>query len=424
MTHLLMTTLVAIAALGADANYDESKVPSYTLPDPLVGNDGTPVTDAKTWETVRRPEVLKLMETYMYGKMPPAPEKPLRFEVLEQSDDALGGIAVRRQVRIFFTDQPEPAMDLLIYRPKTNKPVPAFLALNFVGNQSIQPDEEITICRSWVLSGMGIVDHRATEASRGARASRWQVEMIVKRGYALATVCCGDIDPDFDDGYRNGIHPLIDPMVGVKTGEGETRPGDAPSTITAWSWGLSRVLDHLIADPAIDGDRVALLGHSRLGKTSLWAGANDPRFAIVVSNNSGCGGAALSRREYGETIDRITTVFPHWFCGNLRGYATKIGELPVDQHMLTSLIAPRPLYVASAEGDRWADPRGEFLSALGANPVYKLLGTEGLPATEMPQVDQPVVGRIGYHMRTGKHDVTEFDWQQYLDFADKHLGKP
>ncbi len=401
-------------------NYDESLVPELTLPALLSMESGGEVQTREAWEGQRRPEILDLFKEHVYGHLPERSQDTLWWEVLKEDQEALKGKAIRKEIQCYFTeDRAGPSMQLMIYQPKAvEDKVPAFLALNFFGNHSIHPDTSITLSKQWMMNWeeMGVVDHQATEKSRGIRSSRWPVERIIDRGYALAVIYYGDIDPDFDDGFQNGVQPLF-------YTEGQEQPAENEwGAIGAWSWGLSRGLDVLQELEGINGEQVAVFGHSRLGKTSLWAGALDERFALVISNNSGCGGAALSRRAFGETVERINTNFPHWFNSKFKHYNAKEGELPVDQHQLLALIAPRPLYVASAKEDQWADPKGEFLSAFHANPVYHLYDLPGLPATEMPKVNEPVVGTIGYHIRTGKHNVTDYDWEQYLSFADLHLG--
>ena len=401
----------------AAANEDESKVPEYTLPDPLVSNDGKSVDSGEAWKKVRRPEVLKLFQEHVYGKAPKSPGK-LRFEELKPAVKAFDGKAERKEVRVFFGDKDQPSMDLLIYRPAgAKKKVPAFMGLNFRGNHTVEADAGITLSESWMPNrGTGIENNRATEKSRGASSSRWPVESIVSRGYGLITIYCGDIDPDTHDGFKNGVHPLF-----YKDGQTAPGPGEWAS-ISAWAWGLSRALDYLGEDDWIDESKVAVIGHSRLGKTALWAGASDEKFALTISNNSGCGGAALSRREFGETVKRINTSFPHWFCSNFHPYGDDVNKLPVDQHMLIALMAPRPVYVASASKDLWADPKGEFLSLKGAEGVYSLFGLKGLPTDGVPETNSPVTGdAVGYHIREGKHDITEYDWGCYMDFADRFL---
>jgi hypothetical protein len=423
-----LRSFVALLAIAASASVhagrqspptitEESQVPAYRLPDPLVAQDGTQVRSAAQWRKVRRPELLQLFAARVYGRTPRM-EQPVASTVTEAGATALGGLATRRQVTLAFGDRPNgPKMHLLMYLPAQRRGrVPVFVGLNFQGNHAVASDPGIQLSTAWVADSYpGVVNHRATEKSRGAAASRWPIEAILKRGFGVVTAYYGDLDPDFDDGFSNGVQPLF-------YRPGQTRPApDEWGAIGAWAWGLSRALDYLETDADVDARRAAVIGHSRLGKAALWAAAQDERFALAVSNDSGCGGAALSKRIFGETVGAINRQFPHWFAANFWEYNENESALPVDQHELLALIAPRPLYVASASDDLWADPRGEFLSAVHADPVYRLLGTPGFGVTEMPAADRPVGDRVRYHVRTGKHDLTAWDWEQYLAFAESQF---
>ena len=418
---LLIAGATWTPAQPAGANHDEAKVPAYTLPDPLVCSDGTRVTNVMTWREKRRPELVRLFEEQVYGRAPGRPSA-MRFETLSVVTNALGGLATRKEIAIWFTGKADgPSMTLLLYLPNAAKqPAPAFIGLSFNGNHAITSEPDIRLSDRWLAERNGdcVTNNRATAACRGSEASRWPVEKILARGYALATAYYGDLEPDFAEGWKLGVRASLSPASTNTVFQPEEW-----GAIGAWAWGLSRALDYLEIEPRVDAKRVALLGHSRLGKTALWAGARDERFAIVIANDSGEGGAALARRRFGERTANLNRAFPHWFCGNFKKYSDRENDLPVDQHELIALVAPRPVYVASATEDLWADPRGEFLAAKGAERVYQLFDRPGLGVATQPVADWPVGDFIGYHLRTGKHDTTDYDWTQYLNFADRHFHK-
>ena len=418
-----MLSLLLVLTVFATA---QSQVPSDSLyqliaplPDVLLSSDNRAVESTDDWEGFRREEVLELFRAHVYGRVPQSDYK-ISYEVTYQNNRALGGKAKMKEVEVKVSKgDKELIFPILMFLPAESKgAAPLFLGMNFYGNHTIHACPDISITKSWVRNNedFGISGNTATEASRGVRSSRWPVEMILDRGYGLATIYYGDVDPDFDDAFENGIQGLLDENANERT-------NDSWGAIGAWAWALSRAMDYFETDPQVDQDRVAVFGHSRLGKTSLWAGAQDERFAMVVSNNSGCGGAALSRRPFGEQIGGMADYFPHWFAEKFNDYGENVAACPVDQHMLLALMAPRPVYVASAKEDAWADPEGEYLSLVSAAKVYKLYGEDVLLDEHSPKVDQPRwVGKQGYHVRTGKHDITSYDWEQYLSFADLHMG--
>jgi len=372
---------------------DDPNLPACTLPDVLTTADGRRITTVGEWKTVRRPEVLELFRKHVYGRVPETPAQ-VTFKVTNRDPNAMEGAATLKQVEVTVANGPKQlTIRVVLFIPnKSAKPVPTFLLICNREPENIDP-------------------------TRKVKSEFWPAEAAVARGYGIAAFYNGDVDPDKHDGFKDGAHGLLD------AGE---RPPDAWGTIAAWAWGASRVMDYFATDPDVARDQVAVIGHSRGGKTALWAGAQDERFALVISNDSGCGGASPSRRRFKEreSVARINKAFPHWFCESFKSYNEQEDKLPVDQHMLLALMAPRAVYVASADQDLWADPRGEFLSLVHAGPVHQLFGKKGLGTAEMPPIGEPLHGDgAAYHIREGKHNLTLFDWRCYMDFADKLFGR-
>lgn len=415
--YIAATVLILFSTVRAQpgsVNYDESKVPVYTLPALLETADGLQVTNTVQWEQQRRPEILELFARQVYGRTPKDPIA-VRYEVLTENPHALGGKATSKQIKfVFHNGKKEIEAILLLFLPNNVQgKIPLFVAYNFKGNHSTTLDTTILYTKNFAL----VKEPNHPDWERGCQASRWAYDDVIARGYGIATMCYHDIFPDKPD-LKD--HSVVSLFPGYGKGEDAA---DEWQAIGAWAWGSSRILDYLTTEPSIDMDRIAIMGHSRQGKAALWAGAQDMRFKIVISNDSGAGGAALSRRKYGETIAIVSNIKPAWFCPALDRYHGREEDMPVDQHQLLALMAPRPVYVASAEEDRWADPKGEYLAAYHASPAYALYNLKGLPSATPPPIHQPVMNDVGYHIRAGKHDVTRYDWLAFLDFADKHFRK-
>lgn len=397
-------------------SYGQNK--ESNLPDALIFNNGSKVTSVKQWNA-RREELLQTFRKEMYGTSPGRP-KDMRFEVFDNDKNALGGKATRKQVTVHIRENGKEAkFDILIYIPnKAKHPVPAIIGINFIGNQAINSDPGIKLTEAWVENSKMFpcaINGKATDACRGVNASQWQVDSILDAGFSLATIYREEIASDRKEEYfKTGVHVLYPELQNRE---------DNFSTVAAWAWALSRGMDYLETDKEINAKKVAVFGFSRLGKAALWAGANDTRFAMVISNESGAGGAKLFHRGIGENIRRLNTVFPHWYAKSFRKYMDKDTLLPFDQHLIIDLVAPRPIYIASAEGDKNSDPEGEFASAIEADKVYRFLKTDGLPVKKIPALNKSVMGQVGYHIRTGGHDVTSFDWHQFLIFSNLRLQK-
>jgi hypothetical protein len=391
------------SASGHVSNYDETKVGAYTLPDPLVLLDGSRVADAATWFDRRRPEIAGLYEDHIYGRVPDTAPRA-NFETIETDAAALEGTAIRRLVRMRLGDAADgPSVELHLYLPsKAGRPVPVLLHMVFFNNPAIPGREEAD---------------DSPEAQRRRRFNEaGPIADILARDFGYATFRYTDAQPDNRTTFDHGV---------IALSRRDAQAGLAPDewgTITAWAWTASRMLDHLETDPAVDAKRVALVGHSRLGKTALWAGARDPRFALVFASCSGEMGASLARRDYGETIDNVAAGFPWWMAGNFQDFVGRWNDMPVDAHMLFALCAPRPVFVTAGTEDQWADPHGQFLAMVAAGPVYELLGKRDLGTNELPPLDLVLApGELGFLYHTGGHAITPADWTAFLDFAARHL---
>jgi len=392
---------------GIPVNYDEAKVGEYKLPSVLTLQNGAPVRDKKTWTEKRRPELIRLYEENQFGRSPAKPSY-LSFDVFERGAPAFDGKAIRRQLTIHFgKDDASPKADLLIYVPKAQagKPVPVLLNVSFSANAATVDDPEVRLGEVWNR------DHKRVPATRTGGLGKLNPLPWLERGMAVATIYYGDIDPDFADGFPYGVRSLYTKQPAA----------DEWGTIAAWGWGLSRVVDYFETDKDIDAKRVAIVGISRLGKTVLWTGARDTRIALVIASCSGEGGAALARRNYGETLKHMAVRYGYQFDGNYATYGDRVDEWPVDAHMLIALMAPRPLLLQTGDQDKWSDPKGEYLAAVAAAPVYKLFGQPvELPAS-MPEPGQGFYGTLGYYMHAGGHGTLPPDWNVFLKFVETHF---
>jgi len=398
---------------GIPVNYDEAQVGTFTLPDPLVLANGQPVHDANTWNKKRRPEIVHLFEENEYGRSPGRP-KDLSFDVFDKGTSALDGKAIRRQVTIYFSaNKSGPKMDLLLYLPaNAPKRVPVFLNISFTANSSAVADPGIRPGEVWGR------DKKRGPAPTTNALGKLNPTPFLEQGIGVATVYYGDIEPDFQGGLSNSVRSLY-----LKPGQSD--PGENEwGAIAAWGWGLSRALDYLETDRGVDAKRVAIFGISRLGKTVMWAGARDTRFKVVIASCSGEGGAALSRRNYGETIAHLTAParYPYWFATNYQKYNNHVDQFPIDAHMLIALIAPRAVLLQTGDQDGWSDPKGEYVAAVAASPVFRLLGKQALDQQQQPPAaGQPILNTLGYLMHAGGHGTVPADWDVFVKFLKMYL---
>jgi hypothetical protein len=406
--------MFTLGSRAAPAFPEVSRLPSSTnAPDPLVMLDGRRVTTRQQWFEERRPELQRLFQHYMYGWFPP-PE-PVTGAITYTDPHFFSGKATLKLVTLKFGAAAMPKVQMMMVVPNhRHAPAPLFLGMNFSGNHSLVTNTNVPLTESWMPSRQShTTNNRALPSGRGTQVHTWELEPSIDRGYAVATYYCGDVEPDNNDpagGVREAIH----------TGGASDNWG----IIAAWAWGMRRAVDYLVTDKDIDARHIALVGHSRLGKAAILAGAFDERVALVIPLQAGCGGTAPSRGTVGESVARINTSFPLWFCGEFKQFNSQPDRLPFDQDSLIALCAPRPVLLGAAVEDTWANPAGAFEMLQSAGAVYRLLGAGGLAAETMPETNQLLDSTLGFFIRPGKHSMAKIDWDNFLDFADKQWGKP
>jgi hypothetical protein len=386
---ILLFKVLQVHAQTFQPNFDESKVSDYTLPDVLRTSKNKSVKDSREWENIRRPEILKLFEDNIYGQMPKSFDN-IRYSIAKEDTNAMNGKAHLKEVTIeVFNKGKSVKINVVLFVPRSaEKQVPVFILINNRSKDNTDP-------------------------SRNIKSDFWPAEVVIESGYAIAAFHVGDLAPDDKEHFSEAALQLYPEQLTADNGM---------RAIGAWAWGACRVMDYFETDLLIDKKRVIVVGHSRGGKASLWAAAQDQRFAMCVTNCSGNTGAALSRRQFGERIVAINDAFPHWFTTNYKKYNNNENLLPVDQHMLISLIAPRAVYATNASEDLWADPTGTFLSLKHAEPVFALYGSKSKLPEDPPGIDKPVISSlIAYHNRKGEHNLTVYDWTNFIRFADYHF---
>ena len=409
--RILLSVLALLGASTVNAADlpEPEKLPIHKgLPDPLVMLDGTRVRTADDWAKKRRPELRTLVQHYMYGYLP-APAK-VTAKVDREDKTALGGKATLREISLTVGGAAEKIHLLLVVPNDRAGPAPVFVGMNFRGNHTLLDDDSIRLPTAWIYPGPGVKNAKAAATGRGKNKEDWDIAQAVERGYAVATFYSGDADPDRAK-ERGGLRPTFD-------------KDEKAGTIAFWAWAIHRAVDYLVTRPDLDAKKVIVFGHSRLGKTALLAAAMDDRIALAIPSQAGCGGTAPSRGTVGESVERINKVFPHWFNAAFKKFSAEPARLPFDQHSLLAIVAPRPVLFSNAVEDSWANPDGQFEVLKAAEPVYKLLGADGLASPKKPKVGTLSAGRLGYFIRDGKHSTTSEDWRAFLDFADRHLGKP